>query len=459
MATPEETLLSKGYRTWLLGVLLTISTFSFIDRVIFSTLSQSIKQDLGMTDLQLGWLQGLGFAIPFMVLALPIGWLAERVSRVGIIAVAITVWSVATAFCGATTNFVQLLFARIGLGAGEAGFNPSSFSLVSDHYTSERRTSALAIIGLGSPIGALVGGVLAGYAAQHLGWRTAFVVIGLPGIIAGLVAFFTLKEPPRGLAEGYKKTKEPAPSLLAVAKVLFTKPTFINVLIGGSLAGAGMSAVGQFSAPYYIRVFHLSVQDTGTLHGLISFVSLGAGMLFGAKIAERAARKNKKWYALSPAIGVLVAAPLYAIGFQAPSIWVAAPCILFGGLALFFYYAPALATVQNLVGPRMRASAAGFYALVFGLVGTGLGPTLLGTLSDMFAVKAFTAGDLHVMCKGGRAVAGSTQAVADACAGASAEGIRTALTVITLLFVWSSIHFLLASRTLAKDFYTPPAQA
>jgi predicted MFS family arabinose efflux permease len=449
-------LLSRGYRTWLVVVLLALSTLNFADRAILSVLAQPIKEDLGLTDTQLGMLQGLGFAIFYSLLGLPLGWLAERINRKTLIAACVAVWSFMTAVCGFASGFATLLLGRVGVGIGEAGFQPAASSLIADHYRPDRRGSVMSIVLLGSPIGFLVGQAFGGWVAATWGWREAFLALGVPGLLAALVTWLTLREPPRGLAEG-QVSPAPAPSLRQVFATLRSKPTFHHLLIGFALTGFAMNAVAQFVLPFYLRGFGLPLATAGAIFGAVAFTSNGLGMLAGGFGFDRLATRDPRWSLWGPALMLVLATPLYLGAFISREVTWSLAFIWFANLSLATYLAPSLATFQNLVGPRMRALTIAIAFLVMGLIGSGLGPTLLGITSDWFAARAFTAGEFLQVCPGGRGAAGADAAVDAACRAASAQGLRMALVSVLVFFLWGAVHFLLAARTLGRDRYSPPA--
>jgi predicted MFS family arabinose efflux permease len=451
----REELLTPAYRTRFLAVMLIVSTFNFADRAVFSALGQAVKEDLALTDTQLGLLQGLSFALLYALAGIPIGRLAERTNRVRIIAVALAIWSAMTALCGVAANFWQMMLARTGVGIGEAGYGPPSASLASDHFEPQRRATALAIMALGSPLGALVGATGGGWIASAAGdWRASFFALGALGIAAGPLVAILLKEPPRGLADGAPPEPD-APPLTEVVRDLFAKPAFVHVLIGGALAGFGLNAIGHFLAPFLGRVHHLNLRDAALWFGLVSAVSLSAGLLIGGWTTDRAAAFDKRWSAWGPAIGLCLAAPLYFIGFQQRELAPALTFIFLGAIALLSHFGPTLGMIQNMTGPRMRASAAAITGLVFAVVGVGLGPTFLGIASDLFAAFAFAPGDFHAACPGGTAPHGAAPDLASACSAASATGMQRAFSVSVLAFLWAAAHFACAAGTLREDCYAP----
>ncbi len=448
-------LLGRRYKVWLVLVLFLVSVFNYADRAILSVLAQPIKEDLHLTDTDLGMLQGLAFAILYSLLGVPLGWLAERVSRKGVIAACIAAWSFMTAACGLAGSFFTLLLGRIGVGIGEAGFQPPVSSLICDHFRADRRGSILALIALGSPFGFLVGQSVGGWIAAEWNWRAAFFALGVPGLLTALLVWFTLREPPRGLADGYVAKAE-APSLPAVLRHLWAMRTFRHLLLAWCITGIAFNAVAQFVVPFYLRGFELPLAVAGAAFGLVAFTSNSLGMLLGGFGFDRLSRRDSRWLLWGPAVALVLATPLYFGAFVAAHVWISMGFIWVANLVLASHFAPTQATFQNLVGPRMRASTTALVYVALGLVGTGGGPTLLGVASDFFAGRAFGAGDFIASCPGGHAVAGAADALDQACRAASTEGLRHALLAVLVFFIWGTVHYLLAARTLRQELYRPP---
>jgi MFS family permease len=441
-------LLSNRYRTWFLAILLIVSTFNFTDRFIFQLLAEPIKRDLHLSDFQLGALGGLAFALLYAGMGIPLARIAEHKSRVGLLAISVFFWSLMTALCGAVASFWQMLACRIGVGAGEASFTPASNSLIGDHFPPTRRATAISIIQLGSPISALVGALVISVIVAHWGWRIAFVAAGVPGILVALLVWFGLREPPRGLADGRILPKGKPPSLLAVLRTLATKQAAVHVIVGGTLAHFGLTAIGQFLSPFYMRVHDLSLREAIVMFGFMQAGAATIGLLISGIGSDWAASRDRRWHAWAPAIALLLAAPLFAAAFLQPSLTRAAFLIFPGSIVLFAYLVPTYAMLQNMVEARMRASAVAIYALISSIVG-GLGPMAFGYLSDRFASAGFASGDFLQLCKGGRAAAGTT--LDDACRTAGASGLQLALAIGMVVFLWASLHYVLASRTLRQD--------
>lgn len=452
MHSPAVQTFSKPYRAWFLTVLLLSNALNLADRLGMAAVSQAIKVDLRFTDAQMGLIQGLGFAILYTLLGLPIARLAEHTSRTRIIAGALAIFGVMVWLCSTARNFYQLLLFRVGVSIGDAGFGPPVASLVGDHYPMQKRASAMSIIWLGAPLGVVVGSTLGGWMAEHVTWRAAFVAIAIPGLITALVAFLTLREPPRGMSDAGGPQAGPPPAFREVLKFLLAKRSMCHILIGCALAAIGMNAIGQFLAPFLLRTYHLGFAATGRMLSLIAGVAMTSGLALGGFGVDWAGRFDKRWYVWGPAIGLTLAAPAFVVGFDQRSVASAVVVLMAAHVALFVYFTPTLAMAQNMVGANMRASSAFTVSLVLGLVGVGIGPTLLGFLSDAFAKSAFTAGDFRLLCAGAAAPHG--ELVQQACATASATGIRNAMMAMSIFLVWAAVHYFLAARTLRADLLT-----
>jgi len=447
-------LYSRGYRAWLLTVLLLTNAMNLADRQGIAAVAQAVKLDLKFTDSQMGMLQGLAFAIFYSLLALPIARLAERYNRTKIIAGCLTIFSVMVALCGTATSFGRLLLFRIGVATGDAGFGPPVASLLADHYPHDRRASVMSIMWLGAPIGVVAGAIFAGWMTEHYGWRAAFVAIGLAALPVALLAFATLREPPRGTFDAERPDAGPPPSMIRVLAFLLRKPSFVHVLIGCGIAATAMNAIGQFLGQFLMRSFHLGFAEMGRMLGLVAGFAMASGLLLGGFGVDWAGRFDKRWYVWLPAIGLVLATPGFLLGFNQPSLAATIVVLIGAHAVLFVYYTPSLAIAQNMVGPSMRATSAFVIQLFLSLVGIGIGPTLAGNLSDRFAQRAFALGDYVSSCPGGAALASEAARLGDACARASAQGLQQAMVVVSLLFAWAGLHYVLASRTLKRDLDT-----
>jgi predicted MFS family arabinose efflux permease len=442
---------SKGYRAWLLTVLMAMNALNLTDRQLMASMSQAIKLDIRITDAQLGIIQGFGFAIFYTFFGLAIARAAEHFSRTRIIAASIGLFGVMVSLCSSAHSFARLLLFRVGVGVGDAGFGPPVASLIGDHYKMDRRAPAMAIIWLGAPLGAVTGAAFGGWMAEQNSWRTAFVIVGVVGLCVGLIAFLSLREPPRGMSDPAGVVTGAPPSTLEMLKFMLAKPSMRQFLIGCGLAATAMNGIGQFFLPFMVRNYHIGSAEAGRFLALVAGVGMASGLVIGGFGVGRAGRSDKRWYAWAPAIGLVLSALFFVLGFAQPTAGGAVGLLVLAHVALFVYYTPTLAIAQNMVGASMRASSGFLISVVLGLVGIGLGPTLVGFLSDAYATHAFAIGSYASMCPKGLPPPGAAADLAAACRDASASGIRHALMTAALIAVWGAIHYMLAARQVRAD--------
>jgi len=438
-ATPPKP--GRLKRGWFLALLVAVGTCSAVDRLAVAIMGPAIAKDLALSDFQLGLTSGFGFAFVYLFLGLPLARMADRGNRVRLIAVCVAVWSACVLLSSVVRSFAQLMICRAIIGVGEAGVQPASVSLVSDLYPRERRGTALGVMALGVPIGTVIGSTAGGYLAEIYGWRLALAIIGAPGLLLALLFVLTLREPPRG---GNDKVAIGAdtPPLSAVFKLLASKRSFWHIIIAVGVINIAIFGIGTFLPVYFTRVMGLGLGQTGALNGVIGAISTG-GFFLGGVITDRLGRRDERWHSWFAALGVLIGAPFYIAAFQVLDPILATGLLTAGGMAMFVYYTPVQLILQNMVAPRMRATTAFIFFFASGLVGAGLGPALVGFVSDMTAAQAFAPGSFRAACGDGMGTA--------ACDAAARHGIRTALTVASLFFLWAALHLLLASRTLRQD--------
>ncbi|RAK56491.1 spinster family MFS transporter [Phenylobacterium deserti] len=474
---------TDGYKRMVLGLLLAAYTFNFIDRTIIATIGQAIKVDLKIDDTQLGLLGGLYFALLYTLLGIPIARLAERYSRVNIIAASIVIWSGFTALCGTATSFVQLALYRFGVGVGEAGCSPPAHSLISDYFEPKKRASALAVYSFGIPLGTMFGAVVGGWLAQNFSWRVAFMIVGLPGILIAILIKLLMKEPPRGHSDA-PRTAAPAaeaPSapaskglagefseIWAVTKILFGKPAVLHVVLGVTLASFASYGSGHFTPPHFIRNFGIGLAQVGLVVGLISGVAAGLGTLGGGFLSDRLARRSVRWYALTPAIGLGLSAPLYLIAFNQQSWQATALWLLVPGVLHYSYLAPTFGVIQNMVDVRRRATATAILFFFLNLIGLGGGPPFTGWVIDHMAAfhwshpgqGAFAAlgglfsadlASFKAACPGGLAPAGASAEAAALCKTAVGSATRHGILVTVCIYLWAALHYALASFGIVRE--------
>ncbi len=377
----------------LLWILMLVYVLNFLDRQIVNILAEPISRDLGLSDTQIGLLTGLAFALFYTLLGIPIARYADNstTNRVGLISISLAVWSAMTAICGVAQNFLQLALARVGVGVGEAGCTPAAHSLITDSVPPEKRSSAIAFYGLGIPIGSLMGLVIGGALNDAYGWRTAFMVVAIPGLImAGLLPFI-LREPRKAENAARLLSGEKARAVLSTKEALkevFSSRAFVMLAIAASFTAFLSYGKSVWAVILFIRSHGLSPGETGTLLGIVLGVAGMIGTWMGGMMADRFGKTNKRHLLTTPAIGMVIATPILFLGYFATD-WRVAIVLLFVPTALnAAYYGPTYGCVQGLVKPEARAMAAAVMLFAQNLIGLGLGPLLFGMMSDAFKPMA-----------------------------------------------------------------------
>jgi len=393
---------------------------NFVDRQVLSILLESIKLDLGLTDVELGLLSGTAFGLFYATLGVPIARLADKTSRKAVIVVSLTLWSLMTALCGAATSFGILLVYRVGVGVGEAGGSPPSHAMISDFFPAEKRGAALGIFSLGVPIGILIGLMAGGWLDETLGWRRAFVVVGLPGLLLSALVAFTLREPPRGMADGLEGDTRSHTAREGIA-FLWRARSFRHTALGSGLyAFTGYSFVTW--APSFLKRSHgMESGEVGTWLALIIGIGGGVGVYAGGWLSDRWAARDPRGRSLLPALAMVASVPFWiGVYLNQDTTLVLAlmvPPAAFG----LMYQAPALAITQGLSTPAMRATAGAVLLFVINIVGLAMGPACTGWLSDLLEPTF------------------------------GAESLRYALLIVSMSLLLSGYHFWRASHSLEAD--------
>ena len=439
---------SRRAAAWTLFVLIAISGSSYVDRGVLSIVAQPLARDLRLSDSELGLLGGLAFAIFFALFALPIARIAERRSRTSVIAACLVIWSIMTALCGFAGHFWQLFILRMGVGVGEGGCSPAIMSLLSDQHPQRRRATIFALVGAGAAFGTMIGFAFAGWVAQHHGWRAAFISVGVPGLLLGLIFLMTVEEPRRGSFDESSEHDTKAPGLRIVARTLLGKKAYWHVAAGFTLASFAGNGIMLFLSPFLVRQFGLSLSQMGLAIGVVQGVAAVFGTAGIGILAGRLANKDKRWFGWMPALAMLFAAPAFMLAFHQASWLVAMGLVALATTFGLSHVSPSFSVSQGIVPSRMRATAAAIMMIGSNLIGAGGGPVFMGWASDVLATREFGAGNYLEVC--GRQ--DNAALVAEACASASRAGLQTALSVCALVYVWSAIHYLLAVRTLRRDF-------
>jgi MFS family permease len=378
----KKLIYSKTYTRYVLGVLVVVYVFNFIDRQILAILAPAIKDELLLSDTQIGALSGVAFGIFYATLGIPIARLADRYSRVSIISICLSIWSLMTAFSGLATNFVQLLIARIGVGIGEAGGSPPSHSLLADYFAPGKRATALGIYALGVPIGILFGNLAGGWIGEIFGWRQAFFLVGLPGIVLAIILKLTVKEPPRGYSEEKPADTTTVP-FLTVVKTMWGFKSFKYIALGaGTQAFVGYGAIAWMPS-FLVRAHDLSIGEVGTALGLIIGFFGGIGTLLSGVIGDKLGAKSVKYYMLVPAYGFLIAVPVGAAVFLVDDLYLVLAIYTIPAFLVNLYTGPTFAMTQSLAPLAMRAAASALLLFIINIIGLVFGPTTVGIISDL----------------------------------------------------------------------------
>ena len=375
---------SSLYRNYVLMMLTIVYVFNFVDRQILVVLQESIKNDLGLSDTQLGLLSGLSFALFYVLLGIPIARLADRSNRRNIVAISLTVWSAMTAACGMAQNFYHLLLARIGVGVGEAGASPPAHAMISDYFPENQRAKALSIYSVGIYLGIMIGFPLGSYLDGLFGWRVAFLVIGLPGILFAVFFFFTVKEPARTKEHGISDDTE---SFKAVCKFLLAKKSFIFLALAGGFHTFATYGIGNWLASFIIRL-HLptggiEAGNIGLTIGLILGIAGGLGSFIGGYYADKLGKKDKSWYFKVSAYGGIFAIPFLIVFYFHGNTFIALSCLFVGYASVSTFLGPSIAIAHSIVPVKMRAFTSSVLFLALNLIGLGFGPLVVGFISDL----------------------------------------------------------------------------
>jgi len=379
------------YRNYVLFILTCGYVLNFVDRQVMTILLEPIKAEFGASDTQMGLISGLAFALFYATLGVPVARLADRWSRRNVLAISMATWSAVTAACGTAGSFWQLALLRVGVGIGEAGGTPPSQSLLTDYFPKERRALAQGVLATAPNIGVLVGLFGGALIAEAFGWRTVFFVFGVPGVGLALLLFFTVKEPIKVKPQGLEADR----SMMSAVSGIVRLPSFFLIALGVGFAAIPGYGLGVWSPSFLVRVHGMSLVDAGLWLGIIGLSGGTVGTIVSGVLADRLALRDNRWQLWIPAVGLMVALPLQALFLLWPASAVftiagktAPVALVFMGLSSVFacfWIAPSYAAVQNLVPSHWRTQASALLLLVFNLLGLGLGPLLVGMLSDGLA--------------------------------------------------------------------------
>ena len=419
---------NKNYRTFALVLLTIVYGFNFIDRQIMGILAPFIQEDLNLTNTQLGLLIGFAFAVFYTVTAIPIAWLADRFSRVNILAIALATWSGFTALTGLANNFVQIGLARMGVGIGEAGGSPPSHSIISDMYPKEERASALGVYSMGIPFGIMAAffatAAIMGASSDEVDWRRIFIFLGVTGIVLAGIVKLVLKEPVRGAMEANDEKSLDKPPFFESLKTLLKIPTWWAMCFGIAFGSFVSYAKGGFQTKFLVTLDpSFDFQTLVILLGIINGTTYAGGAFFGARLADKWGSRDVRAYGWLPAIAISLCLPIGVLSWWAPTVEMN---LLFSTLFLLLigiYLGPSFAIAQTLAPIHMRAMSTALFFFILNMIALGGGPTFAGWLIDVFASYY---NELDAM--------------------------RYAMSVTAFIFIFSILSFIIVSKTLPKDW-------
>ena len=413
----------RRYSNYVLGILFLAYVINFVDRQILAILIPYIKEDLQLSDTMIGFLTGTAFALFYATAGLPIARWADRGSRRSIIALGLVIWSGFTAASGMVRSAAQMAIARVGVGVGEAALSPPAHSLLADYFPPERRATALGIYSMGIHIGILFGLTIGGWLGDTYGWRQAFYVVGVPGLILALVVRLTVREPERGRYEvASDNAKSDQPAIGEVLSFLWARRSFRHLAFATGLTAFGGYAFATWGGVFLYRVHGMSVTEAGRNLGFAIGISGAIGSVLAGMIADRFGQRDVRWWLWVAAIAAIGPLPfmLFFYFHSDPNL---ATLVVFPGLMMgAMYQGPVFSTVQTMAPVRMRSVASAILLFIINIIGLALGPQTVGILNDTVFAHY---GD---------------------------EAIRYSMASVGVVMgVWGLIHFLLAARSLEVD--------
>jgi predicted MFS family arabinose efflux permease len=414
----SATLLERWY---VLIMMCLVYTMSIADRYVVSTVLDPIRIELHLTDSGVAWLTGAAFGLFYVVLGFPLSWLIDRKNRRNIVAACLVLWSVMTAVCGLARTSWQFFFARVGVTIGEAGGTPGANSLLSDYFPAHRRAMALTVFALGAPIGAWVGYNVAGAIADHYGWRAVFFALGVPGVLAGLAVWLTVREPRRGCLDAGDDGE--SPSVATTMRFLWQQRSAVHVMLGTAVCALWGWGLMFWTPAFLQRTYHMSVGEAGAVTQNMHLWGGGIATLVTGFLMARGGMSDARRIVWLLAGGIGIATVASGVVYYTRDLALAKAMLWIFIPAIYFYIGPGFGLLNNLAQCRMRAM---FCAMVLFLANLGnlvIAPPLIGALSDWFAPN-------HI---------------------SNADSLRLAMLCLVPTGLWATAHLLLASRDILKD--------
>jgi MFS family permease len=455
---------TRGYRSYVLVALTFIYILNFIDRGLLSVVAPAMKPELGISDTAFGLLTGFGFALLYTVVGIPLAQFAERRHRVWIMTVCIALWSLMTALCGLAADvtigsitigaFWILLACRIGVGIGEAGCTPPANSLIADYYPPSRRSTALGFYAMGVTLGTVMANLVGGPVTDAFGWRWAFFVVGLPGVLVAIILKVTVKEPPRGYTDPPGTVRRERPRFSDGMRELASKPSFWMMAAGATVAAFCGYGISSFQSLFMNRSFGLSAGEAAVLINTPVGIASAVGTVATGWLAERMIKRHPNAIAWLPGFGLILSVPFYFWAFTTKNLWFALAGLCIGGAVKYGYLAAQYTIGQGVVSAQVRATATAVLLFVVNLLGYGLGPLFIGALSDMFfavQVAELGASDLTRRACEGAARAALSAARQEVCAVVHPRSLQQSMLVTSAFYALAGVFFLATMRWLRRD--------
>lgn len=409
-----------GQRWYVLIIMMLVYTISIADRYVLSTLLGPISKELKLSDTETAWL-GLPLALFYVGMGIPLSWLCDRTNRRNLLAASVAVWSFMTAITGYTRGYFDLLLARVGVGIGEAGGTPACNSIIADYFPANRRSMAMTVFALGAPIGAWLGSDIAGYVSTIHGWRAAFLVLGVPGIILALIIMVTIKEPERGRLDAVKDDQ--APTVIETVKFLWSQKSAVHAMAGSGLSAFWGWGLMWFTPLFLQRTYGMDEGQAGGMLGSIYLIAgIGASLLTAWVVARPSFTDPRKIARLLAVVTALATVPSF-FAYYTRDLFVAQIMWWLFIPAIYFYIGPAFALCQNLAAPRMRAMAVAISLLIANVLNLIVAPSIVGGLSDFF----------------------------DAVGGGNADSLRLAQLILAPTGLWAAWHYWRAEKYIIED--------
>jgi predicted MFS family arabinose efflux permease len=407
-------------RWYVLIIMMLVYTISIADRYVLSTLIGPISKELNLTDSGAASL-GIPLALFYVTMGIPLSWLCDRTNRRNLLAASVAVWSFMTAITGSTRGYFDLLLARIGVGIGEAGGTPACNSIIADYFPADRRSMAMTVFALGAPLGAWLGSDLAGYVSTLYGWRAAFLVLGVPGIILALIIMLTIKEPSRGRLDAASEDK--TPTVIETLKFIWSQKSAVHAMWASGLSAFWGWGLMWFTPLFLQRTYGMNEGEAGGLLGSIYlFGGIGASLITAWIVARPAYTDPRKIARLLAVVTALGTIPSF-FAYYTQELWVAKIMWWLFIPTIYFYIGPAFALCQNLAAPKMRAMAVAIALVIANVLNLIIAPAIVGGLSDMF----------------------------DATGGGNAESLRLAQMILAPTGLWAAWHYWRAEKYIVED--------